>query len=120
MGMQIRSPLARYMYKRMSHYWIQAHKLSPYTPSLISFLNCSPRELSMRISENIRAMKNALDILIQKKIISSYKSNKKKYGRKIIDIKYTIIPHENFVKQIIRSNEKKKKIIKQALKINLV
>jgi hypothetical protein len=65
-------------------------------------------------------MKNALDILIQKKIISSYKSNKKKYGRKIIDIKYTIIPHENFVKQIIRSNEKKKKIIKQALKINLV
>lgn len=119
-GMQIRSPLARYMYKRMSHYWIQAHKLSPYTPSLIRFLNCSPRELSVRISENIRAMKNALDILIQKKIISSYKLNQKKYGRKITDVKYTIIPHQNFVKQIIRSNEKKKKIIKQALKINLI
>lgn len=116
-GMQIRSPLARYMYKRMSHYWVQAHKLSPYTPSLISFLNCSSRELSVRISENIRAMKNALDILIKKKVINSYKSNKKKYGRKIIDVKYVIIPHQNFVKQIMRSNKKKQQTIKQALKI---
>ncbi|CAL4326028.1 RepB family plasmid replication initiator protein [Buchnera aphidicola] len=119
-GMQIRSPLARYMYKRMSHYWVQAHKLSPYTPSLISFLNCSSRELSLRISENIRAMKNALDILIKKKVINSYKSNKKKYGRKIIDVKYVIIPHQNFVKQIMRSNKKKQQTIKQALKINLI
>ncbi|CAL4044163.1 plasmid replication protein [Buchnera aphidicola] len=118
-GMQIRSPLARYMYKRMSHYWVQAHNLYPYTPSLISFLNCSPRELSLRISENIRAMKNALDVLIQKKIISSYKLIKKKYGRKIVDVKYIILPHRNFVEQIMRSNKKRKKIIKAALKINL-
>ncbi|QCI25812.1 plasmid replication protein (plasmid) [Buchnera aphidicola (Sitobion avenae)] len=65
--MNIHSPFARYMYKRMSHYWIQAHPKSPYTPSLISFLNYSPRDLSNRMSENIRAMKNTLQLLIKKK-----------------------------------------------------
>ncbi|AEO08942.1 putative replication initiation protein (plasmid) [Buchnera aphidicola str. Ak (Acyrthosiphon kondoi)] len=65
--MKIHSPLARYMYKRMSHYWIQAHQKSPYTPSLLSFLNYSPRDLSERMSENIRAMKNTLQLLIKKK-----------------------------------------------------
>lgn len=65
--MQIHSPLARYIYKRMSHYWIQAHQKFPYTPSLVSFLNYSSRDLSKRMSENIRAMKNALQLLIKKK-----------------------------------------------------
>ncbi|WP_187306309.1 plasmid replication protein [Buchnera aphidicola] len=107
--MQIHSPLARYMYKRMSHYWTQAHEKLPYTPSLISFLNYSSRESSKRISENIRAMKNALDLLIKKKIINYYQKKEKKNGKKIIDIKYIITPHANFINQIVSSNKKTKK-----------
>ncbi|MCV5513821.1 plasmid replication protein, partial [Escherichia coli] len=67
-GMQIRSPLARYIYKRMSHYWTQASPDSPYTPSLISFLTQSPRELSPRMPENVRAMKLALEALIKQEV----------------------------------------------------
>ncbi|MCC8379131.1 plasmid replication protein [Xenorhabdus sp. PB30.3] len=107
-GMQIRSPLARYIYKRMSHYWTQAHVDSPYTPSLISFLSQSPRELSPRMPENVRAMKNALDVLIKQEVIKDYDTNQLLEGRKVIDVRYTIRPHEEFVKQVMASNKRKK------------
>ncbi|WP_343192402.1 plasmid replication protein [Buchnera aphidicola] len=116
--MQIRSPLARYIYKRMSHYWRQANIMSPYTLSLFNFLKCSSRILSIRISENIRAMKNSLTILIEKKIINTYNTIKIKSNRKIVDVKYIIFPHDNFIQQTINANKTTQKIKKISLNIN--
>ncbi len=119
-GMQIRSPLARYIYKRMSHYWTQAHPDAPYTPSLISFLSQSPRELSPRMPENVRAMKNALEALIKQEVVSDYDANQIKEGRKIVDVRYVIRPHENFVKQVMASNKRKQQTELKAMKQNLI
>lgn len=119
-GMQIRSPLARYIYKRMCHYWTQAHPDSPYTPSLISFLSQSPRELSPRMPENVRAMKNALDVLIKQEVVSDYDDNQIKEGRKVVDVRYVIRPHENFVKQVMASNKRKQQTKLKALKQDLI
>ena len=115
-GMQIRSPLARYIYKRMSHYWTQASPDSPYTPSLISFLTQSPRELSPRMPENVRAMKLALEALIKQEVISDYDANQIKDGRRVIDVRYVIRPHENFVKQVMASNKRKQQTELRAIK----
>lgn len=119
-GMEIRSPLARYIYKRMCHYWTQAAPDSPYTPSLISFLKQSPRELSPRMPENVRAMKNALEVLIKHEVVSDYDSNQIKEGRKVIDVRYVIRPHETFVKQVMVSNKKRQQTKLKAIKKNII
>lgn len=106
-GMEIRSPLARYIYKRMTHYWTQASTTAPYTPSLISFLKQSPRELSPRMAENTRAMRNALDVLIKHKVVSDYDTNEVKEGRRLLDVHYVIRPHEELVAQIKMANKRK-------------
>ncbi len=118
--MQIRSPLARYIYKRMSHYWTQASPDSPYTPSLISFLTQSPRELSPRMPENVRAMKLALEALIKQEVISDYDANQIKDGRRVIDVRYVIRPHENFVKQVMASNKRKQQTELRAIKHGMI
>lgn len=119
-GMQIRSPLARYIYKRMSHYWIQAAPNAPYTPSLVSFLTQSPRELSPRMPENVRAMKNALESLIKQEIISDYDAIQQKEGRRVIDVRYVIRPHKKFVKQIMASNKRKQQTELRAIQQGLM
>lgn len=103
-GMTIRSSLARFIYKRMSHYWIQANENNAYNPSLISFLKQSPRGLSSRMSENVRAMKNALEVLIKSNIILNYSEEQIKNGRKLIDIRYSIYPHPDFIQQSKMAN----------------
>lgn len=108
LGMQIRSALARFIYKRMCHYWVQASPQTPYTPSLVSFLSQSPRTLSKRMPENVRAMRNALDTLIKHQVISEYEVDKKKDRQKIVDVAYVIWPHKNFVWQMKKSNKLKK------------
>lgn len=101
----ISSPLARYIYKKMSYYWIQKKINTPYTFNLINFLNFSSRKLSKRMSENIRSIKNALNILINKKIIKNYFFIHKKKKKKILDTKYIIYPNIKFIKQIIITNK---------------
>lgn len=118
-GMELRSPLARFIYKRMSHYWTQAAANMPYTPSLISFLTASPRDLSPRMPENIRAMKNALEALIKENIVSDYDAEQIKNGRKVEDVRYTIRPCESFVTQVKAANHRAKQTALNAIKLGL-
>lgn len=98
-SMEIRPSLARYMYKRMSLYYVQASPRDPYTPNLISFLKQSPRKISKAMAENRRAMNTALKCLLKEKVIECYEENVIKDGRRILDIRYTITPHQNFIEQ---------------------
>ncbi|WP_122378028.1 plasmid replication protein [Pseudomonas cannabina] len=107
LGMRINNSLARFIYKRMSHYWIQASDDQPYTPSLVSFLKQSPRGLTERMPDNVRAMKTALDDLIKHEVVSHYDAEQLLQGRKIIDIRYRIYPHANFVKMAMAANKQK-------------
>lgn len=110
-GMGISSALARFIHKRMSHYWVQASHMTPYTPKLLSFLEQSPRGLSPSMYSNARAMKNALDILIENRVIRNYTEEKLKEGRKISDIQYFIYPHEDFVKATKKANHLQAKLL---------
>src|SRR5690554_4177263 len=104
--MNIKSSLGRFIYKRMCGYWTQANENLPYTPNLVSFLKQSPKILSVRMGDNMRAMNKALDELIRKRVVSHYVAEKVTQGqRKIIDVKYSIYPHTDFVKDVKRSNK---------------
>lgn len=107
---KIKSPLARYIYKRMSHYWKQASQGNPYTPKLVSFLTQSPRGLGKIMRNNSRAMRDALNALIEHRVVDRYDENPIKQGRAIVDVEYTIWPHADFVEQAIRANREKKQI----------
>lgn len=102
--MQISSPLARFLYKRMCHFYGHASPAAPFSMHLKSFLEQSPRGLSARMSENIRAMKNALEALQQHSVVSMYHEEKLQEGRSVSDVEYTVHPHENFVAMVRRAN----------------
>lgn len=103
-GMEIPSALARFIYKRMSHHWVQASATNPYTPKLISFLSQSPRGLSEDMYSNTRAMGNALKVLKKHNVISHWDEKISKEGRKTVDIQYFIYPHEDFIKAMKKAN----------------
>jgi len=120
LSMGIKSPLARFLFKRMSHYYVQASEKNPYTPSLVSFLSQSPRVPSPRMPENIRAMKNALDILVEHEVIERYEANPAKKGRKTLDVYYVIYPHPTFIKDAIIANKKAKLIKLRAVENSVI
>ncbi|MCB5162616.1 plasmid replication protein [Marinomonas algarum] len=113
-GMRIRSPLARFVYKRMAQYWIQASEANPYEPSLISMLEQTPRGASDNIRANLRAMRNALKVLEEHEVISRYVEEKVLQGKqKIIDVRFKIYPHKKFVEETIDANQSKKSLLKK-------
>lgn len=110
MGIPGNAALSRYIYKRMCLYWTQASEKNPYTPSLISFLEQSPRGiLGSSISVNAKAMRAALDLLIKNSVISRYEEDIA-YGprRAMLDIKFKIHPHHKFVSDTIMANKRKR------------
>lgn len=104
LNMSLTNNLARYIHKRMSSRWLQASSEHPYNISLLSFLEASPQSVSTEMKYNVRAMKTALEALTKAEIISHYDEDRIKEGRRIIDIRYAIFPHESFVAQMIASN----------------
>jgi hypothetical protein len=110
LGMELPSALARFIYKRMSHHWVQASTNNPYTPKLVSFLRQSPRGLSEDMYSNTRAMTNALKVLKKHCVISTYNEEVIKKGRKIVDVHYVIYPHDDFIKAMRKANFRQSEI----------
>lgn len=108
-SMDIRSALARFLYKRMAQYWSQADDKNPYTPSLISFLSQSPRGfIGRNMKTELRAMRSALDTLIKHEVVEHYTEDKVLAGKqKTIDAQYIIYPHPKFITEVIRANKRK-------------
>ena len=113
-SMSLKSDLARYIYKRLSHYWTQASKEHPYQPKLVSFLEQSPRGLSGLMKDNMRAMRTALKRLVDHNVIVPdwieipIKDPLDKRVTK--DIQFELYPHDNFIKHILKANKKQSDI----------
>lgn len=109
-SMKIRSDLGRYMFKRMSHYWVQASPDHPYQFKLISFLESSPRGLSPLMKDNMRAIRQALTALAEQDVIlptwSETMIKNPQDRRKTDDVAYEVFPTEAFRKQTMRANRK--------------
>lgn len=61
-------------------------------------------------------MRNALKSLEKNKVILRYEEEKVLQGKqKVIDAKYRIYPHPDFVKEVIGANQRKKLLIEQNL-----
>lgn len=117
-SMSIRSPLARFIYKRMCMFWTQASMAHPYTPNLLSFLKSTPRGLTSGMQGNKRAMESALEELKKREVLDSWVSNpiyaNVSSGKKpkVLDHQYRIYPHPKMVKDVLHANSAKKKLTK--------
>lgn len=104
-SMSISSPLAREIHKRLTSVYFQASNFTPYTRTLKSFLEESARGLHENMSQNVRALKRALDLLVKMDVLARYESKVLKKGRFIENITYVLWPSEKFIKEMIISNK---------------
>jgi len=113
-SMGLKSDLARYIYKRLSHYWTQASLKHPYQPKLVSFLDQSPRGLSERLKDSARAMRTALKSLVDQNVIlpdwTEIMIKDESDKRVTKDIQFEIYPHDNFIKHMMKANHRASEI----------
>ncbi len=121
-SMSMRSDLGRYMYKRLSHYWVQASLDHPYEFKLTTFLSQSPRGLSERMKDNLRAVRNALKSLVDEDVILPEWEEimiKNAADKRIVDdVGFRLLPSESFIKFMMKANRRQSDIRGQAELLN--
>lgn len=106
--MSIKLILSRWLYKRISHNYIQAKQTNVYTIKASTIIRDSGLIGSKSFRMKVRAIDEALEELKGKHIISFVKKNKifsKENSRKIEDICYELTPSYNLVQDIIQGNK---------------
>lgn len=116
-SMKFKAVIARQLYKRMSHHYIQASIANPYHINLTTIIRDFGLTKYEKISNNLRDVEKGIEELVASNVILSYQVKKTfdlKTKNKIIDANFNIIPHPTFVNEVIRSNSKLKEINNQA------
>ena len=103
--------LARWLHKRMSHFYTQASALFPYHIMLSTIIRDSSVTAYKRMGDNFIQIRNALDEMKEKEVVRRYEDEKIYEGRKLVDVKFTIHPHPLFVQKIIIANDRIKHIL---------
>ncbi len=118
-SMSFRFTLSRYLHKRMSFLFRQASRMEQYTITLTTLLEDSGGTVYSRLGNNNREAQKSFDELIEKKVVERVETEThfdKKKTNKIIDYTYTIYPHANFIRDMIRFNAKAKELANTAVK----
>jgi len=108
--------LTRWLHKRLSHNYVQADWLSPYTIKASTIIANSGLVNNARLRDRIKAVDDAVEELKKRDTISVsekeplYGSN----GRTLVDAKYTLTPTGTFIDDVKAANHRKKLLHKQA------
>lgn len=106
-SMSYRRMLARWLHKRLSHNYTQASLKDPYTIKLLTIIRDSGVNKYPALRNNLVQVNEALEEMKEKQIIVRFLSEKILEGRKIIDVKFTLWPHPEFISEVIKSNKRK-------------
>ena len=109
-SMSYKLAIARWFHKRLSNNYIQASKTDPYAIKLSTILRDSGMKQYPHLRDNIRQLKEALEEMIEKEVLSSYKADLILEERKIVDAKFTLIPHDSFIGKVKLANKRAKEI----------
>jgi hypothetical protein len=107
--MKLKSGLARWLYKRMAHNYTGANYDSPYNILASTIIDNSHLVNYTRFRNNIAAIDAAIKELIDHKIVLDVKK-KDILGlrKKVVDVKYTLLPALDFVHNTTLANARKK------------
>lgn len=103
--MSLSSQIARWLHKRLSHNYTYASFMDPYEALFTSIQRDSGFLTYARTNDNLNALESAFDELRSIRILQSWKRvDERKEGRKILDIKYSLQAHADFIKDIKAAN----------------
>lgn len=103
-AMSFRKHMARYIYKRLSHHWLQASDTFPYTILLTTLYRDSGRRLHSRMTNNKTSLLESLQELMAANVIDSHEVVPVREGRMVVDYRITLRPHADFIKDTKRAN----------------
>jgi hypothetical protein len=121
--MKIDNQLARWLFKRLSHNYIQASMMDPYTIKHSTIVRDSGLVNFTRIRDQVRYICKALSELEKENIsiLLHYKNQLETAGRhRIVDATYTLTPHPFFVSQVKKANKRNMVITDAALQAGVL
>lgn len=113
-SLALENVIARQLHKRMSHHFLQASLMNPYTITLLTMLRDFGITRQKSLSDNWRDVEIGLKELKAKEVILDYTkeiildANRR---NRIADVKVTITPHPRFIGDIVKGNERHKKVL---------
>ncbi|AHB49955.1 hypothetical protein W911_04685 [Hyphomicrobium nitrativorans NL23] len=102
--MSLKSPLARWLHKRLSHEYTNAHLTHPYRILYSTIDRDSGLLHNCRTSANLKSIERALDELIAHRVLLATDSARRMDGASIRDVLFTLTPHVDFVSDIKAAN----------------
>jgi hypothetical protein len=107
--MSYKTVIARQLHKRMSHHYIQASIAHPYHIMLSTIIRDFGLTEYKRLRDNLRDVEIALEEMIKKDVLLSYRvekvlENSKRH--KLLDAKLILMPNPSFAGEVIRANKK--------------
>lgn len=106
-NMGLKSQLSRYLHKRMSHNYVQASIMCPYSITMHGVARDSGLLECARSRDNKKLLEKALEEL-KINVIIMYYENKEIRGQKncLEDVQYKIYPHHNFIQEVKKTNKR--------------
>lgn len=111
--MSFKHTIARQLYKRLSHHYIQASMANTYEIMLSTLIRDFGLTVYDRFRNNLLKLELALEELADKNVILEYKIQKTLASdrqHKLIDAKIIIRPHPRFSGEMIKANERHKQV----------
>ena len=103
------SQLARWLHKRLSHNYVNASTMTPYQIMLSSIRRDSGMLEYKRTNDMVRKLEDVLHELIEHQVMIFFEKEERRGQRnKILDIKYSFVPHPDFVKDVKASNRRQR------------
>lgn len=102
--MSLDSQLSRWLHKRLSHEYTNAHINHPYQILFSTIERDSGMLNQSRRSANMAAVKAAIEELIKANVLYSFTEDRRTKGRAVLDCLYTLIPNLDFVSDIKAAN----------------
>lgn len=98
--MRLKTPLARWLHKRLVHRYRNASPLHSYTFAFSSVQRDSGLLRNVRISANVKSLTEALEELQTEKIVSSIEQEKRFEGRRLSDVIFTVYATREFTSEV--------------------
>jgi len=106
--MSCREQLSRWLYKKLINRYKQASTENDYHFNFSTIQSESGFLQQSRIRDNRIKVINALEELIRRDVICSYKTKDHKTGKKIVDVTYILTPSTEFIKEQKAANKRSK------------
>jgi len=107
--MSLSSQLSRWLHKRLSHNYTNASLLDPYDILFSSIQRDSGLLTYKRTNDNLKALDAAFEELQESSVLHSWeRAEERRAGRKIVDIKYRLHAHSDFIKDVKAANARLK------------